>query len=1191
MPSLLIDIGANIARLQQDVAQAQKSIQGFARSTESAFKSLGTIAAMGGLTLGMGQAITAFMDAEKASMKMAVAMKNQGDYTKAAMADMQEYAVSIQRTTASEDDAVLSVMANLKTYGMMNEEVKKSTQAVLNLTAAKQDEGMTIERASELIGKAYMGETTALKRVGIVIDENIPKTEAYAKVMEQIQGRFGGAAAAELETYAGQWKKIKNEFSDVAEVLGLVLLKSIEAVAFGSNIMAVGFYTALEGMSKAAASLETNVKKPIDDFLYGIGEGIDKLLDKAGLLEFVNKVRDITIPDDQKRGTETLSWQEESVNLYKQLKEEALKNADAAKKMFDSFNNVGDAAGKLKDGVRTLGSSFNDLGEDGEKLKKVLDKLAVDWAIERVKTEKEVDKEIRRLTMSTAQFEIAEIELLMEEYRKKGVSQIKLAEWVEAEKKSITIRSNHETIALWEELYKQTQNEKYAQAAIDAMKEILDAEEDKWRIILDSDDDAHALRLKREQEYVDKVKGMIQQVAVAEQQAVAVATRSVYDSSYMGSSFSPGVSSAFSPGVGSDFSPGVSSGGLNLNAGLDLSGKSTATQNISYNTQINNYMQQIEDAARKAADIAQQIADENKRIAEEYQREYDARKKTFETARGQFTDFMQERERQGWGTVQYQQQFAKLAGEFESSQYFETSIDLLGQMIDVIKELDSIALDQLEQQKQQTASLQSQSVSISDWLIELSQGSMAPVQSSALWATRFEELKSQAMNDQAKVGEFLAYAQKYLAFEKSYGTKGSYTAAYQSTVSAVSGLGDYMDLAAQLSNLGLGDSLSDIQNLIGAFDKLGISASELKKAADVAAGSIGTPSEGLVNALQKSIPDSISIALGSTGTAALISALTSSLPAAVSAATGADGMQKFADSLTNSLPANIETAIGNTGIAALNNALSTNMVSAVNDAKNAIGTTGATGTFNNALDIIKSAAGTAAGSDGMGKIIEKLVGEGYTNLPGASGNASDAVGDLAVNTQTQLLKVAEYWDTLAAKMGLDMNAETAASVIGSMQPPITQTTTISVPKYNSFTIAAPGYYIDQQGIQRSYAEAQTRFFPSNWSFMAPGTYYDYAHPNYAKGGLTSGLSYAGEAGPEWVVPTYEPQRSSFLHDVGADPEAIGAAIAKRISGMGGGEITIIVPVVMDGEKIASVVAKKVRTNRDLRESMKKGIMN
>lgn len=39
---------------------------------------------------------------------------------------------------------------------------------------------------------------------------------------------------------------------------------------------------------------------------------------------------------------------------------------------------------------------------------------------------------------------------------------------------------------------------------------------------------------------------------------------------------------------------------------------------------------------------------------------------------------------------------------------------------------------------------------------------------------------------------------------------------------------------------------------------------------------------------------------------------------------------------------------------------------------------------------------------------------------------------------------------------------------------------------------------------------------------------------YADGGLTNGISIAGEKGREWIVPTYEPERSRFLKDIGMD---------------------------------------------------------
>lgn len=60
-----------------------------------------------------------------------------------------------------------------------------------------------------------------------------------------------------------------------------------------------------------------------------------------------------------------------------------------------------------------------------------------------------------------------------------------------------------------------------------------------------------------------------------------------------------------------------------------------------------------------------------------------------------------------------------------------------------------------------------------------------------------------------------------------------------------------------------------------------------------------------------------------------------------------------------------------------------------------------------------------------------------------------------------------------------------------------------------------------------------------------------------KGGLFSSPTIIAEHGQkEWAVPTYEPERSQFLRDVGADPDKLAAAIAKKTGGGSGGGTTI-----------------------------------
>jgi len=78
----------------------------------------------------------------------------------------------------------------------------------------------------------------------------------------------------------------------------------------------------------------------------------------------------------------------------------------------------------------------------------------------------------------------------------------------------------------------------------------------------------------------------------------------------------------------------------------------------------------------------------------------------------------------------------------------------------------------------------------------------------------------------------------------------------------------------------------------------------------------------------------------------------------------------------------------------------------------------------------------------------------------------------------------------------------------------------------------------------------------------------YSGGQFGKGGLAYRPSIFGEGGPEWAVPTYEPERSKFLRDVGVDLPAIADALAKRLPGNGGG-IVINSPLIsIEGNLVA-----------------------
>lgn len=171
-------------------------------------------------------AIDSYMEQERAENRLAMAMKNMGTYSQNAHDSLVQFANQLQETTAISDEAAIEVMALLKTFGMSDEYVRKTTLAVADLSVAL---GVDLQTAAKIMGKAFAGETGTLSRYGIIVDSTKVGVQKFDEVLKQVQGRFGGFAQDELSTYAGRWQHLKNRVGEAAEAVGKFLLD----VAFG----------------------------------------------------------------------------------------------------------------------------------------------------------------------------------------------------------------------------------------------------------------------------------------------------------------------------------------------------------------------------------------------------------------------------------------------------------------------------------------------------------------------------------------------------------------------------------------------------------------------------------------------------------------------------------------------------------------------------------------------------------------------------------------------------------------------------------------------------------------------------------------------------------------------------------------------------------------------------------------------
>jgi tetratricopeptide (TPR) repeat protein len=91
--------------------------------------------------------------------------------------------------------------------------------------------GKDLQSVSLALAKASLGQFTALGKLGIPLDESTKKSKDFGKVLETLEGQFGGAADAAANTFGGKLKIIQGQFGEIVETIGAALLPYLDKFA------------------------------------------------------------------------------------------------------------------------------------------------------------------------------------------------------------------------------------------------------------------------------------------------------------------------------------------------------------------------------------------------------------------------------------------------------------------------------------------------------------------------------------------------------------------------------------------------------------------------------------------------------------------------------------------------------------------------------------------------------------------------------------------------------------------------------------------------------------------------------------------------------------------------------------------------------------------------------------------------
>jgi hypothetical protein len=137
---------------------------------------------------------------------------------------MADFVDQTQLATGVADDELRPALASLVRF--TGDATKAQELLTLSIDASKAT-GKDLAAVSTAIGRAYDGNFTSLKKLGIPLDENIIKTKDFKAAQEALTTQFGGAAAANANTYAGRLQILKIRFDEMVEGIGYRVLPAL----------------------------------------------------------------------------------------------------------------------------------------------------------------------------------------------------------------------------------------------------------------------------------------------------------------------------------------------------------------------------------------------------------------------------------------------------------------------------------------------------------------------------------------------------------------------------------------------------------------------------------------------------------------------------------------------------------------------------------------------------------------------------------------------------------------------------------------------------------------------------------------------------------------------------------------------------------------------------------------------------
>jgi hypothetical protein len=231
--TLKLSILGDVDNLNKSLKSASKDVDTFGDKMGKVGKMVGAAfaaaaAAAGAYAIKIGvEGVKAAIEDEKAQTQLALALENATGATQAQIKATEQSILQMSLATGVADDQLRPALGRLVRSTGDTEKAQQLLAQALDISAAT---GKPLETVAAALSRGFDGNTAALGKLGIGLSAAELKTMSFEEVQSKLSDLFGGAAAANADTYSGRIARMQVAFDEAKETIGFALLPILENV-------------------------------------------------------------------------------------------------------------------------------------------------------------------------------------------------------------------------------------------------------------------------------------------------------------------------------------------------------------------------------------------------------------------------------------------------------------------------------------------------------------------------------------------------------------------------------------------------------------------------------------------------------------------------------------------------------------------------------------------------------------------------------------------------------------------------------------------------------------------------------------------------------------------------------------------------------------------------------------------------